>query len=152
MANTDKFNEADEDPITWVQLVRKCFNVLDIFIELWKKSKLDWSTRLDLAACIQEFLKLELEQDENLVSKHNEVSNHFLQMINDPDYRVRLAMSRGIILLFLLFTEHVSIYEDVKNFLSPLLKGKLYWLARNRVLVLKGSANDRLFWLFNITT
>jgi hypothetical protein len=56
--------------------------------------------------------------------QRDRLSNIFLAMLKDNDYRVRLCISKAVIVLFQLYSEHRTIYQDIQKELHPFLSSK----------------------------
>lgn len=90
--------------------------ILGVFFELQKAMKLHWTTRRAYLEVLQAFLKC-TDTDTTFVDS-------FMRMLKDEDYRVRVTVSKFIVIFFELYEDENGILEDIKKHLPPLETGK----------------------------
>eukprot|EP01105_Mastigella_eilhardi_P010587 TRINITY_DN2472_c0_g1_i1.p1 TRINITY_DN2472_c0_g1~~TRINITY_DN2472_c0_g1_i1.p1 ORF type:complete len:2237 (+),score=571.05 TRINITY_DN2472_c0_g1_i1:1980-8690(+) len=86
--------------------IAACIDVVQVLGRLYDNGQLHWSTRRELARCMQNLLRAEVPDLADLIGE-------FLQLLSDPDYRVRAQMARSVLVLFELFAKHAKVFQDV---------------------------------------
>jgi hypothetical protein len=161
-----------------VSVINDIFHVLDVFLSLFQKGKLNWMTKLYLLcnATISSFFVLfqsmHLFTDNFIFSdclhdllidkvdqlshqQRDRISKVFLAMLKDSDYRVRLSVSKTVTLLFRLpSTNHHNLYKDIRKELHSFLSGMSRERERERerlrpcLLISKSSSSNSSLFYF----
>jgi len=88
--------------------------ILEIYVELKETKKLHYLTRMRLCACAASCLAFSNGGEDFLV-------NVILSMMLDDDYRVRLRAAHDATILFELFPESTTIFDDIYQEILPIV-------------------------------